>query len=77
MNITERIRTMESFLKELRHYKTILPRNTFKTLRGQALAGDLGGARKGLNKMKQKLCGGDPHANCSSKLKNRKGMEKH
>lgn len=36
------------FLNDLKQYRTVLPKQTIKTLRGQALSGDLEGARKGL-----------------------------
>lgn len=49
---------MQNFIKELKQYKDLLPKQDFKTLRGQALAGDLLGARKGLEKLKKKLQGG-------------------
>jgi hypothetical protein len=39
------------FIKELKEYIGILPKQTIKTLRGQALAGDIVGARKGLTKI--------------------------
>jgi len=35
------------FVTELKRYKDVLPKQTIKTLRGQALSGDLEGARKG------------------------------
>jgi len=39
---------MSSFIRELRQYRHILPKQTISTLRGQALSGDLEGAIKGL-----------------------------
>jgi hypothetical protein len=42
---------MQQFIKELGKYRGILPKQTIKTLRGQALSGDLEGARKGLKKV--------------------------
>lgn len=42
---------MSEFIRELKKYRGILPRNTIKTLRGQALNGDLEGAKKGLEKI--------------------------
>ena len=39
---------MDNFIIELKRYRRTLPRNVLKTIRGQALAGDLEGARKGL-----------------------------
>lgn len=40
-----------AFIKELKEYIGILPKETIKTLRGQALAGDIVGASKGLIKI--------------------------
>lgn len=42
---------MNLFIKELGRYKSILPKHTIKALKGQALSGDLEGARKGLKKV--------------------------
>ncbi len=42
---------MNLFIKELGKYKSILPRHTIKALKGQALSGDLEGAKKGLKKV--------------------------
>lgn len=39
---------MNNFIVELKRYRRTLPRNILKTIRGQAMAGDLEGARKGL-----------------------------
>ena len=41
---------MNKFIKSLKCYKGQLPRNVLKTIRGQALSGDLEGAKKGLEK---------------------------
>ena len=40
--------TKEQFLRHLKSYRTHLPRHTILTLRGQALAGDVDGAVRGL-----------------------------
>lgn len=37
------------FLKDLKQYRDVLSRQTLKTLRGQALSGDMEGAIKGLS----------------------------
>lgn len=50
---------MQVFIKELGKYKGYLPRQIIKTLRGQALSGDLVGAKKGLEKIKLRLERGD------------------
>ena len=42
---------MNQFIKELGNYKDILPRHTIQALKGQTLAGDLKGAKKGLKKV--------------------------
>ena len=61
---------MQDFIMELKEYRKILPLNTIKTLRGQALAGNLSDARKGLDRIKAKMHGDDnSYANCNSKLK--------
>lgn len=39
------------FIKSLKDYRGKIPRQKIKTLRGQALAGDLLGARLGLKKI--------------------------
>jgi len=36
------------FINELKQYRNILSKQTIRTLKGQALSGDLEGARKGL-----------------------------
>lgn len=71
VNTTERIDIrLQDFIKELREYRYFLPKNTIKTLRGQVLAGDLLGAKKGLEKIKGRMLGGEAsYANCSRKLK--------
>lgn len=38
------------FIKSLKDYIGVLPRQTIKTLKGQALSGNLEGAKKGLEK---------------------------
>lgn len=45
------------FLMYLKRYKDILPKQTMKTLRGQALSGDLGGAKKGLGTVLRRRAG--------------------
>ncbi|MFR1822122.1 MAG: hypothetical protein ACLSXJ_01990 [Clostridium saudiense] len=58
---------MQVFIKELGKYRGYLPRQIIKTLRGQALSGDLVGARKGLDRIKLRLERGDGrHEDCSS-----------
>ena len=39
---------MNSFIRELKQYRHILSKQTISTLRGQAIAGDVEGAKKGL-----------------------------
>lgn len=39
------------FLKRLKIFKKVLTRQERKTLKGQALSGDLDGAKKGLDKI--------------------------
>ena len=45
---------LNQFLKKLRKHKKHIERNTFKTIRGQAINGDLEGARKGLMRILDK-----------------------
>lgn len=45
---------LNQFLKKLRKHKNHIERNTFKTIRGQAINGDLEGARRGLMKILDK-----------------------
>jgi hypothetical protein len=42
------------FIKSLRAYTNRLSRQQLKTLRGQALAGDISGAKKGLERICRK-----------------------
>lgn len=42
---------MYTFLKRLQSCKAQLSKQQFKTIRGQALSGDIGGAEKGLNRI--------------------------
>ncbi len=44
---------INKFIKELKKYE--LPKQQFKTLQGQAVAGDIIGARKGLDKILKRL----------------------
>lgn len=39
------------FMVELKGYKKALSSKAFKCIRGQALSGDIGGAKKGLGKL--------------------------
>ncbi len=41
----------EVFIRELKRYRQRLDRNALLTLRGQALSGDVEGARRGLERM--------------------------
>ena len=43
-------RDIKCFIKILGSYRGVLPKQTLKTLKGQALSGDLEGAKKGLQK---------------------------
>ena len=58
---------MKVFIKELSKYRSCLTIQRIKTLIGQALSGDLVGAKKGLEKIKLRLeRGEDVYENCSS-----------
>jgi len=41
----------KKFIKDLERYKCSIPKQVYKTIRGQALAGDLDGAMRGLRKV--------------------------
>lgn len=43
--------TRREFDDVLRQYRNILPKQTIKTLRGQAFSGDVDGAKRGLEKV--------------------------
>lgn len=67
---------MENFIGELGEYRYILPKSIIKTLRGQALSGDIYGARKGLEKVKRKAHkGGGTYGNSRGKFKKRKNIK--
>lgn len=42
-------------IKELKKYKYTMPKNTYKTMKGQILSGDIQGFYKGLHRMLQKV----------------------
>lgn len=42
-------------MKELKKHKYKIPKNTYKTMKGQILSGDIKGFYKGLHKMLQKV----------------------
>ena len=44
-------RDIKTFVTELKKYRGKIPKQTIKTLRGQALSGNLEGAIKGLKKI--------------------------
>ncbi|MCR0391519.1 hypothetical protein MKD04_05855 [[Clostridium] innocuum] len=48
---------LADFLKSLKANKGNLTRQQFHTIKGQALAGDVEGARKGLYKLLERRCG--------------------
>jgi hypothetical protein len=45
---------MREFMNDLKEMHGKIPKNTIKTLRGQALSGDVDGARRGLEKIKNR-----------------------
>ena len=47
---------LKLFIKTLNEYKRRLTSQQFRTIKGQALAGDVVGARKGLNKLMERRC---------------------
>lgn len=48
---------LNQFMKMLKIKKENLTRQQYKTVQGQALSGDLEGARKGLAKLLKRRCG--------------------
>lgn len=46
---------MDFITKELGRYRDVLTKQEIKTIRGQALAGNVEGARKGLKKILRRL----------------------
>ena len=46
--------SINAFLKLLGTYRSLIPKQTLKTLRGQALSGDIEGAMRGLTHILQK-----------------------
>ena len=50
----ERVINMQKFINELKKMRGIIPKNTIKTLKGQALSGDIDGAKRGLAKVIRK-----------------------
>ena len=55
---------MADFINELRQYKGVLSRQQIQTLKGQALAGDVDGAKKGLERLLRRMYGKDWKGNC-------------
>lgn len=51
---TKRQIEINTFLNELKPYRVTLGKSSLKTLRGQAINGDLIGAKKGLRKLLEK-----------------------
>lgn len=48
---------LTEFMKILKCNKQNLTRQQFRTIKGQAFAGDIPGAKKGLNKILERRCG--------------------
>ena len=46
---------MNDVIKELNTIKSYIPLNTYRTIQGQIKAGDVNGARVGVERMKKKL----------------------
>ena len=58
---------MMEFFKSLDNFKNNLTSQQYKTIKGQALAGDIEGAEKGLKKLRQRIQkeGGGEHGQIS------------
>jgi hypothetical protein len=48
-------RDTTKFIKDLKMYRGEIPKQVLKTLRGQALSGDVEGAKKGLKKITKEV----------------------
>jgi hypothetical protein len=56
---------IKGFVKDLKKYQHWLSKQQLKTLRGQALSGDLAGAKKGLTKLlRREKSYGDTESSC-------------
>ena len=47
---------LNSFLKKLKNSRPYLSKQQYRTIKGQALSGDIDGAQKGLNSLLRKVC---------------------
>ena len=47
---------LQNFLQRLKQHRRTLTKQQIQTIRGQALAGDIDGAAKGLNKILKRRC---------------------
>lgn len=69
---------MEDLILEIKEYRNLLPKQLIKTLRGQAISGDIKGAKKGLEKIKRRVEKGEMgYGNSRSKVKKRKNFKKY
>jgi len=48
---------LTGFMKTLKANRKNLTRQQYRTIKGQAFAGDIGGAEKGLHKLLERRCG--------------------
>lgn len=63
-------------IRELKKHRETMPRQTLKTIRGQAVAGDIKGARKGLDRLKEKDCFAYKNKRCTAlKVKDCEGCD--
>lgn len=57
---------MNDVIKELNTIKSYIPQNTYRTIQGQIKAGDVNGARVGVERMKKKLSAKEKTHGCIS-----------
>lgn len=57
---------MNDVIKELNTIKAHIPQNTYRTIQGQIKAGDVNGARVGVERMKKKLSAKEKAHGCFS-----------
>lgn len=57
---------MNELIKDLNIIKPYIPQNTYRTIQGQIKAGDVNGARVGVERMKKKLSAKEKMHGCIS-----------
>lgn len=57
---------MNEVIKDLNMIKAYIPQNTYRTIQGQIKAGDVNGARVGVERMKKRLTAKEKSHGCTS-----------